>query len=187
MGYKVTLYEFIDASRYTSWCNKIHYIPLVLLVSLKHLVHLEPPSNPVRWVGPFSGCLCHRGAGKASRCWLVGPESQSAWCRAGMPFLAVGSSGSRPYLLTLVLLCVFGVYFVIRCPDIWFGANFSFFFLKNLGNYLGPILTLFFLPKKCIFRWNCGKGYCLLHIDTYVHIYVFYMYVYMWLCVDIRI
>lgn len=128
VGCKVTLYEFIDASRYTSWWNKIHYIPLVLLVSLKHLVHLEPPSNPVRWMGPFSGCLCHRGVGKASRCWLVGPESQSAWCRAGMPFLAVGSSGSRAYLLTLVLLCVFGVCFVIRCTDIWFGANFSFFF-----------------------------------------------------------
>ena len=54
---------------------------------------------------------------------------------------------------------------------IW--SQFLFLFFLNLGNYLGPILTLFFLPKKCIFRWNCGKGYCQLHTGTYVHIYVF--------------
>ena len=172
MGCKVTLSEFIDASRYTSWWNKIHSIPLVLLMSLKHSVHLEPPSDPVRWVGPFSGCLCHRGVGKASRCWLVGPESQSAWCRAEMPFLAVGSPGSRPYLLNLVLFCVFGVYSCHKVSRHLIWSQFFFFFL-NLGNYLGPILTLFFLPKKYIFRWNCGKGYCQLHTDTYVHIYVF--------------
>lgn len=65
-----------------------------------------------------------------------------------MPFLAVGSSGSRPYLLTLVLLCVFvGVYFVIGVQTFDLEPIFLSF-LKNLGNYLGPILTLFSFQKS---------------------------------------
>ena len=171
MGCKVTLSEFIDASQYTSWWNKIHYIPLVLLTSLKHSAHLEPPSDPGRWVGPFSGCLCHRGVGKASRCWLVGPESQSAWCRAEMHSW-LSALQVHDFISWPLYFFVFLVYtLVIRCPDIWFGANFSLFL--DLGNYLGPILTLFFLPKKYIFGWNCGKGYCQLHTDTYVRSCVF--------------